>query len=57
MIAAVNAGSVLTGTYRTFASNKLVVIAAAGNNGKVRTLQDLATPGIKVVLAGRRTRR
>ena len=51
MIAAVNAGVVETGTYRSFASNKLVVIAAPGDKSKVKTLQDLATPGTKVVLA------
>jgi len=39
------------GPYRAFASNKLVVITAPGSESKVSKLQDLAKPGLKLVLA------
>ncbi len=51
MQAAVAAGVVTANTYRTFASNKLIVISAPGSGGKVATLQDLAKPGLKLELA------
>jgi molybdate transport system substrate-binding protein len=51
MRSAVDAGIILTNTYRTFASNKLAVITAPGSNSKISTLQDLAKPGLKLVLA------
>jgi molybdate transport system substrate-binding protein len=41
----------LLGPTRVFARNRVVVVAPAGE-GKVRRLQDLARPGIKLVLAG-----
>jgi molybdate transport system substrate-binding protein len=51
MIDAVNAGLILTGTYRTFVSDRLEVITAPGSKSKVSSLQDLAAPGIKLLLA------
>jgi molybdate transport system substrate-binding protein len=39
------------GPYRAFASNKMVVITAPGSESKVSKLQDLAKPGLKLVLA------
>ncbi len=36
-----------------FARNQLVVVLPQGNPGRVRRLQDLARPGVKLVLAGR----
>lgn len=38
-------------TYDVFARNSLVVVAAAGK-GKVDRLEDLARPGVKIVIAG-----
>lgn len=48
---AVAAGAVASGAARTFARNRLVVIYPANNRVGVRRLQDLAQPGLKVVLA------
>jgi molybdate transport system substrate-binding protein len=48
---ATTAGSVMSGTQRTFVRNRLVVIHPADNRAGVKTLQDLARPGVKVVLA------
>jgi molybdate transport system substrate-binding protein len=36
----------------TFAHNRMTVILPAGNPGRVETLQDLAKPGLKLILAG-----
>lgn len=36
---------------QTFATNQLVVVLPASNPGGIATLEDLATPGIKLVLA------
>jgi molybdate transport system substrate-binding protein len=47
----VKAGNIDGTTAKTFAHNKLVVVMPKNNPGKVTTLQDLAKPGIKVVLA------
>jgi molybdate transport system substrate-binding protein len=51
MRTAADAGVALADAYRTFASNKLIVITAPGGQPKVSTLQDLAKPGLKLVLA------
>jgi molybdate transport system substrate-binding protein len=51
MNAAIEAGRVVSGTTRTFARNRLVVIVPTGNPGGVAALQDLARPGLKIVLA------
>lgn len=51
MQSAVAAGVVLSNTYRTIASNKLTVVTPQGGDGKIATLQDLAKPGLKLVLA------
>ena len=49
---AVDAGRVADGTSRVFVKNRLVVVTP--NTGtKVNTLQDLATPGLKLVFAAK----
>ena len=53
MSAAIDAGRVISGTQRVFAGNKLVVITPVGSPTSLNTLQDLATPGVKIVLAAR----
>ena len=51
MDAVAAAGLVAPGAARTFVTNQLVVVLPAGNPGGVHTLQDLARPGLKLVLA------
>lgn len=51
MDAAAAAGLVAPGADRIFVSNQLVVVLPAGNPAGVHTLQDLARPGLKLVLA------
>lgn len=51
MIALIGSGEVVSGTQRTFARNRLVVITPSDNPSNVTTLQDLAQPGLKLVLA------
>jgi molybdate transport system substrate-binding protein len=51
MQVAVNAGRVVSGTQRNFAHNRLVVIYPLDNPAAITTLEDLAKPGIKLVLA------
>lgn len=51
MDAAVQAGRVAASAAQVFAQNRLVVIFPAGNPGGIKTLQDLARPGLKLVLA------
>ncbi len=41
----------IAGTPRTFAKNRLVLIVPASNPAKIMSLKDLATPGIKLVIA------
>jgi molybdate transport system substrate-binding protein len=48
---AVAAGRVADGSQRTFARNKLVVIYPMSNPAGLKKLQDLAKPGLKLVLA------
>ena len=52
-----NAQKLVTGGFSTgeavvFASNKLVIIAPAGNPGGVSSPSDLAKPGLKIIAAG-----
>ena len=51
MDAVAAAGLVAPGAARTFVTNQLVVVLPDGNPGAVQTLQDLARPGLKLVLA------
>jgi molybdate transport system substrate-binding protein len=51
MAAAVEAGSVIRAASRTFAQNRLVVIVPPDNPGGLAALQDLARPGLLLVLA------
>jgi len=51
MAAVIKSGQVLSGTQKTFARNRLVVIYPKANPGGLATLQDLAKPGLKIVLA------
>ena len=48
---AIAAGRVADGSQKTFAHNKLVVIYPADNPAGLARLQDLANPGLKLVLA------
>lgn len=50
MEAAIASGSVVSGTERVLATNKLVVAIPAGE-AQISTLRDLAKPGLKLVLA------
>ncbi|MEP7357643.1 MAG: molybdate ABC transporter substrate-binding protein [Anaerolineales bacterium] len=47
----IQSGQVVSGSQRTFARNRLVVVYPAANPGGITTLQDLAKPGLKLVLA------
>lgn len=51
MEVAVTAGRIRAAAPRTFARNRLVVIVPSDNPGGVRRLQDLARPGLRLVLA------
>lgn len=51
MAALVDAGAVAPGAAQKFLSNKLVVIMPPDNPAGIRQLQDLARPGVKLVLA------
>lgn len=51
MNVAIEAGRVVSGTQRTFVRNRLVVIYPVDNPAGITTLQDLATPGLILVLA------
>ena len=54
MLVAINeAGRVISGTERTFVWNRLVVIYPADNPTGITQLQDLAKPGLKLVLAAK----
>ncbi|HEU5090054.1 MAG TPA: molybdate ABC transporter substrate-binding protein, partial [Roseiflexaceae bacterium] len=53
MDAVIQAGDIISGTQRVFARNRLVVVFPADNPGKLQSLQDLARPGVKIVLAAR----
>jgi molybdate transport system substrate-binding protein len=49
----VQGGEADSGSVQTFAHNRLVVITPTGNPANIQTLQDLAKPGVKVVLAAK----
>jgi molybdate transport system substrate-binding protein len=51
MAVVIKAGQVVSGTQRTFARNRLVVITPQANPAGLAKLQDLARPGLKLVLA------
>ena len=51
MDAAVQAGRIQPGAVQVFASNRLVMIYATHNPAGVSALEDLARPGVKLVLA------
>lgn len=53
MNVAIEAGRIISGTTHTFVRNRLVVIVPTGNPSGVATLQDLAKPGLKLVLAAK----
>jgi len=50
---AIDSGRIVTGTQRTFVRNRLVVVAPGDNPAGLTSLQDLATPGVKIVLAAK----
>ncbi len=47
----IKSGQVVSGSQKTFVKNRLVVIYPTANPGGLTKLQDLAKPGLKVVLA------
>ena len=49
----IKAGDIISGTEQTFARNRLVVAYPKDNPGKLAALQDLAKPGLKLVLASK----
>ena len=51
MNAAIQDSLVISGTQKTLARNRLVAIFPKDNPGKIETLADLATPGLKLVVA------
>ena len=53
MQAAIDSGRIVSGTEQTFARNGLVVVTPADNPGGPATLQELARPGVKLVLAAK----
>jgi len=46
-------GRILSGTQQTFVRNRLVVVTPADNPAGLTGLQDLATPGVKIVFAAK----
>lgn len=50
---AIEAGRVISGAERTFVRNRLVVIYPIDNPAGITQLQDLAKPGIKLILAAK----
>ena len=53
MGAMIDAGSVISGTEQIFARNRLVVIYPKDNPAGLKDLNDLANPGLKLVLAAK----
>ena len=53
MGATIDAGSVISGTQQIFARNRLVVIYPKDNPAGLKDLNDLANPGLKLVLAAK----
>ena len=53
MNVAIRTGRIITGTQRTFVRNRLVVVTPSDNPAGLTSLQDLATPGMKIVFAAK----
>lgn len=53
MKVAITSGRVVTGTARTFAHNRLVIVTPQDNPAGLTKLQDLAKPGIKLIFAAK----
>jgi molybdate transport system substrate-binding protein len=53
MDAVIKTTRVTSGTQQTFARNRLVVVLPRNNPARVRSLRDLAKPGLKLVLAAK----
>lgn len=53
MNVAIETGRIISGTQRTFVRNRLVVITPSDNPAGLTTLEDLATPGVKIVFAAK----
>ncbi|HEX6291053.1 MAG TPA: molybdate ABC transporter substrate-binding protein [Herpetosiphonaceae bacterium] len=51
MESVIASGQVLSGTQRAFAHNRLVVVHPRDNPARITRLEDLARPGVKLVLA------
>jgi molybdate transport system substrate-binding protein len=51
MTTVITTGQVISGRQQTFARNRLVVVVPQANPGKIAQLQDLANPGLTLVLA------
>lgn len=49
----ITAGDIISGTQKTFARNRLVLVYPKDNPGKLAALNDLANPGLKIVLASK----
>src|SRR5215217_5582543 len=49
----IKAGEIISGTERTFARNRLVLVYPKDNPAKLTALKDLANPGVKIVLANK----
>lgn len=47
----IDSGRIISGTQRTFARNRLVVVTPSDNPAGLTGLEDLATPGLKLVFA------
>ncbi|NJN93348.1 MAG: molybdate ABC transporter substrate-binding protein [Anaerolineales bacterium] len=53
MQVAIDAGRIISGTQKTFVRNRLVVIYPGDNPAGLTQLQDLAKPGLKLILAAK----
>jgi molybdate transport system substrate-binding protein len=51
MAAAISGGRVISGSEQIFVRNRLVVVTPSDNPAGIATLQDLARPGLKLILA------
>jgi len=49
----IESGRIITGTPRTFVRNRLVVVTPSDNPAGLTGLQDLATPGLKLIFAAK----
>lgn len=53
MQVAIDAGRIISGTQKTFVRNRLVIIYPSDNPAGLTQLQDLAKPGLKLILAAK----